>query len=122
VSALIDARSDVAELLATAGIPVVLDPREFTPPGVLLDYPSTIDPVGRAGYRLTIPVLVVAAGPGNDTAVRWALGMVEDVLTVFAGRAAAPALFQVFPWQGNQLAAYSVNVTYSIPTYKENTP
>ena len=80
-SGFINAQLDaLASTLATiTGVPVTRDPRNIQPGGLLVGAPE-LDAFTYKVARLTVPVLVISSGPGNQDALDQLLGIVAEVM------------------------------------------
>lgn len=107
-----DGLADFTAVLVAANLPVITDSRNLRPPAVLIDTPS-IRSLSAYAVELTIPVVAVAAPPGNLDALNALIALVDDVLDACTTASAStvtaePGLYQI----GNQeLPAYNVRVT-----------
>ena len=76
-------RESIAGKLTAAGVAAVtLDPRAPLP-CVLVDVPSIDVAQGVGGWRVTIPVRIIAAPPGGTDALGWMLDQLEPVLATY---------------------------------------
>jgi len=75
-------RDQVAAQVAAAvgeGVRVTTDPRNITPPCVVVGVPVvTVDDVRTA--TVLVPVAIIGTGPGNDEAVRWQLARLGEIV------------------------------------------
>jgi hypothetical protein len=104
-------RVKLAELLSTAleDVPVTIDPREIHPPCVLVGAPTGLEPAA-CGLAGVVPVLVIAAGPGNADALEVLLPLVEEVCAVIDMAGPATTTTYYVETSGETgLAAYTVD-------------
>lgn len=105
-------REAIAGKLTAAGVkPVTLDPRAPLP-CVLVDVPSIDIGQGVGGWRVTIPVKIIAAPPGGTDALAWLLDQLEPVLTTYPG--AVPAAPGTIDRNGVDCPAYTVPIPANI--------
>lgn len=109
-----DSLADFTQILVTAGLPVVSDPRNLQPPAVLVDLPSIESQTGTV-IRMTIPVVCVAPPPGNLDSLNRLLELMDDVYDAFETQSvytlnAEPGLYQIGQME---LPSYSIRVTAS---------
>lgn len=84
------ARQDLVGKIEAEGYSVTDDPRNLTPPCVIVGLPRTITALGNCAYQTEITVTVVAPPPGNADAVNWLLASVEQLMQLLnAERASA---------------------------------
>jgi hypothetical protein len=100
-------RDAIAGKLAAGGVPVVTDPRDVTPPCIVVGLPRVIARLTGCVYDITVPVNIVAGPPGNGDAVAWMLEQVPGVLDALGAEAAAPGTFNV---AGDELPAYLITI------------
>lgn len=82
-------REAIAGKLTAAGVTgVTLDPRAPLP-CVLVDAPTVDTSQGVGGWRVTVPISIIAAPPGGTDALAWLLDQLEPVLAAYPG--AVPA-------------------------------
>ena len=82
MSALQDARVELAGKVAAEGLRVVTDPRDVNPPCVLIGPPATIVRRAGCGLEAAVPVLIIAPPPGNEDALVWQLDTLEVLYSV----------------------------------------
>jgi hypothetical protein len=102
----------LASTLATiSGLPVTRDPRNIQPGGVLVGAPD-LDAFTYKVGRLTVPVLIISSGPGNQDALDQLLGILADVMTKnVAVVRAQPTAVSI---GGTDAPAYDVTVELSV--------
>lgn len=108
---LLDSIDYVVGQLATVGIRAVTDPRNVTPPCVLVE-PPIITAVQSANLvQLEIPVSVIAPPPGNRDAIIGMLALVDDIIGVLNVTSGSPGTYVA----GNtELPAYNLNLNIQI--------
>jgi hypothetical protein len=104
------ARADIAASLVAAGYIVVDDPRNVTPPCVLVGIPSTITGVGACLYEADLPVTIIGTSPGNADAALWLLDTAEEILSLL-GAIRAHAGTTAVQGSNQRLPSYTVEVT-----------
>lgn len=108
---LLDAWQWVVDQLESVGIRAVTDPRNVTPPCVLVE-PPVITAVQSAHLvQLEVPISVIAPPPGNRDAIMGMLRTVDLVIASVPVQNGAPGVYVA----GNtELPAYNLNTTIQI--------
>jgi hypothetical protein len=101
-------RVDLAAALGAAGLPVALDPRNVSPPTVVVGLPNVVGWEGACVAAVEIDLTPVAPPPGNLDAVESLLDLVAALLGLYPFALARPATLEV---GGQLLPAYSITVT-----------
>lgn len=88
-----DAWEDFATMLTTAGVAnVVIDPRNATPPCVIVDAPALAG-ISASLWRFDFNVLVLAPPPGNADALKSMLDVVDAVAAATPTATGQPGVF-----------------------------
>jgi hypothetical protein len=99
-------RDAIAARLTAAGVErVTTDPRNVSPPCVLVGLPQRLTRAG-CGLEGVIPVHEIAAGPGNADAVGWLLDTAEQVAAVVPCSSVEPGSYSPDPGAPGTLPAY----------------
>jgi hypothetical protein len=69
----------VVDALAAADLPVIDDPRNLRPPGVIVD-PPTFTAISANLVEFDFPVSIIMPPPGNKDALYAALTLIDDIL------------------------------------------
>lgn len=108
---LLDAWEYVVDQLEAVGIRAVTDPRNVTPPCVLVE-PPVITAV-QSGHlvQLEIPISVIAPPPGNRDAIMGMLRTVDLIIEAVTVTTGSPGTYIA----GNtELPSYNLNTTIQI--------
>lgn len=110
-------RVELAGKLGAEGLPVTLDPRNVSPPVVVVGLPVVTAMVTPCVWAVDIDVHAVAPAPGNLDAVEWLLDTIAAVLLVTGGPRAEPTAFDPAPGSGAApLPAYVCTVSTEATT------
>jgi hypothetical protein len=98
---------ELAGQLLEADLPVVIDPRNVTPPAVLVEPPSIVAMSGLL-VELRFPVIALAPPPGTLDQLRALLALADRVVQVVPCTGGEPTV-----WGPTDLPAYrmTVNIT-----------
>ncbi len=102
----------LATALDDAGLNVTQDPRNVTPPCVLLDAPSFTVPNSKT-VAVTIPCMVLAPPPGNYEAVKVMLDDC-DIIAALPGVLSASGSPMVYEYGDAQIPAYRLSVELTV--------
>lgn len=91
MTSLVEERREVAKALMEAGLVVTLDPRNLTPPCVLVDLPETIGAIGRAGRTMDLVILVIGVPSRLAESGEWMIETTEKIMEALVGRTPEPA-------------------------------
>lgn len=105
-------RADLAGKLAATGLHVTLDPRNVTPPMVVVGLPEITGRLTACSVAVTVDVTPVAPPPGNQDAIGWLLDALATILDATAWESASPSSFSLSPTQ--DLPAYTVAVSATV--------
>ena len=109
---LAQAREDIIAKLEADGYQVADDPRNVTPPCLLVCFPRTITSVGACLYEGELPVTVIGTAPANLDAAAWLLDTTETLLTLLNATGATASTTTV---QGSQARLPTYELLVSIP-------
>jgi hypothetical protein len=105
-------RAELAGKLTAADVAAVtVDPRAPIP-CVLVDVPTVDVSAGVGGWRVTVPVRIIAAPPGGTEALTWMLDQLEAVMVLWPG--AVPAAPGTYPRNDQDCPAYTVPVVVDV--------
>lgn len=103
----------VVGILEDAGLPVVNDPRNLTPPAVIVD-PPTITPHSRSLVGLEFAVYCVAVAPGNRDAMKKALELADAIVDLPELVTTAGSFGTYTNAAGQTHPAYNLSITLEV--------
>lgn len=106
---LAEARADVLAKIAAEGFAVTDDPRNVTPPCVLVTLPNPLTATGACHIEAVLPVTVIAPGPGNADAGTWLLDTVETLMTALDATTATVGTSRI-TGTNTRMPSYTLNV------------
>lgn len=109
----------LAAAIAAQGVRACTDPRDASPPVVLL-LPNRIEPRTMDRARAVVRAVLIAPGPGNGDALAW----LDDALPAVWAAAGRMLPAQLTAWDsphtGTELLAYEVEITADLGTERNN--
>lgn len=104
VTGLSEALTALEAALAGTGVPVTMDPGNFTAPSIVVEAPTIVSAT-QGGYTLEVPVVLAAAQPANRRALEYLLGKLPRVLEACQSHTSSPGI-------------YSPNGSLNFPCYR----
>jgi len=101
----------VVDQLESVGLRAVTDPRNLTPPCVLVEPPTITAVQSQSLVELEFPISVVAPPPGNRDSVMWLLRATDLAIEAVTVTGGAPGSYTV---GATELPAYNLTATVQI--------
>jgi hypothetical protein len=110
MGALRDCLTEIEQTLAGISAPVITEPRAVRP-GVVLIEPPTVTGISGTLSQVAVPVVVLAAPPGDRTAVDRMLDVVDEIIALLPVETGS---FGISTIGAQELPSYSLDIRLTI--------